>query len=86
VDLPLLVADQDHRFAAHPRGEEVTRIGDLALMPDKQPGASEELFEFLGKNPVIDEDLAADNAALGIDQPIGRVHRITHSRAPFTER
>jgi hypothetical protein len=38
VDLLLLVAAQDHRLAGDARGEIVARIGDPAVMPNKQPG------------------------------------------------
>ena len=44
------------------------RVRDLALVPDKQPGAREQLFEFFGEDAVIDKDFAADDPALGIDE------------------
>jgi hypothetical protein len=72
VDLPLLIADEDYRLAAHPRDEIVAGIGDLAFMTDEQPSAGEELFELVGMNGVADEDFAADDPALGIDKAIGR--------------
>ena len=42
-----LVAAQDHRLLAHARDEEVARLRDLAFVPDEQPGAGEQLLQFL---------------------------------------
>ena len=70
------VAAQDHRLGAHARREVIAGFRDLALVPDKQPGAREEFFEFLGEDAVIDKDFAADDAALGIDETCVAVHGI----------
>ena len=51
-------------------------------MPDKQPGPREELFLFVGEEPLIDEDFAADDAALGIDQ----TDRLGSSAVPWALR
>ena len=74
MDMPHFVAAQDHRTRSHARGKIIAGFGDLALVPDKQPGPREQFFQFLGENAVIDEDFAADDAALGIDEAIGDCH------------
>ncbi len=63
------VAAQDHQLLAHRRDEEVARVWDLALVPDEKPGASEDPFQLLLVDPVIDEDLAADLARRHVDEP-----------------
>ena len=47
MDLAGAVAAQDHRFLAHPRNKEIAGVGDLAFMPDKQPGPGEQPLQFL---------------------------------------
>src|SRR4051812_26463872 len=74
MDLVLLVAAQDYRLSTHARRKVITGLGDLALVPDKQPGPREQFFKFLGEDVVIDEDFAADDAALGIDETCVAVH------------
>jgi hypothetical protein len=39
------------------------------LVPDKQPGAGEDAFQFLLVNLVVYEDLAADLPRYQIDEP-----------------
>ncbi len=73
----LRVAAQDHQLLAHARDEEVARLGDQALVPDEQPGAGEQLVQFLAVEVGRDEDLAADHAALDVDHLVdgqGRGH------------
>ena len=41
------VAAQDHRLLAHARDEEVAGVGDLAFVPDEQPGAGEDALLLL---------------------------------------
>ena len=74
VNPPRFVAAQDHRLRAHARGEIIAGARDLAFVPDKQPGAREQFFEFLGEDAVIDKDFAADDAALGIDEAVSIGH------------
>src|SRR5215475_12935569 len=62
------VAAQDHRLFTHSRHEEVTGVGYLALMADKQPRAGENALLLLGINLVADEDLAADQPRRRIDE------------------
>src|ERR1700743_167765 len=62
------VAAQDHRFLAHRRHKEITGVRDLALGPDKQPGAGEYPLLLLAVDLVIDKDLAADLPGREIDQ------------------
>ncbi len=76
-----LVAADDHRFLAHARDEEVARIGDLALVADEQPGAGEQFFQFFPVEFRGNENLAADRAALVVDHPVHRAHRIYSAAA-----
>ncbi len=62
------VTAEDHRLLAHARGKEIPRVGDLALMPHKQPRPREHPFLLLGVNLVIDEDLTADQPRCEIDE------------------
>ena len=75
----LRVAAQNDRLLAHARREEVARLRNLAFMPDEQPRAGEQLFQFrtivLGR----DEDLPADRAVLEVDHPISGLAR-SHRR------
>ena len=71
------VAAQDHQLLAHAGDEEVAGIGDLALVPDEQPGAGEQFLQFLAVKFRRHEDLAADRAVLQVDHPVdgqGRGH------------
>src|ERR1051325_5049719 len=69
MDLPGAVAAQQDRLFAHARDKKIARIGDLALMADKQPGAGKNLFLLLGVDLLVDKDLAADPAGVQIDHP-----------------
>jgi len=62
------VAAQDHRFLAHPRNEEIAGVGDLALMPDKEPRAGKDALLLLRVDLVVDENLAADLPGRKIDE------------------
>src|SRR6266704_445358 len=68
VDVAGAVAAQDDGLLAHPRGGEIAGVGDLALMPDEEPRAGEDLLLLLGVDLLVDEDLAADLARREIDQ------------------
>src|SRR5713226_9185576 len=68
VNLAGAVAAQDDGFLAHPRGGEIAGVGDLALMPDEEPGAGEDPLLLLGVDLLVDEDLAADLPGSEIDQ------------------
>ena len=68
VDLPAPVAAEDHQLLAHPRHEEITGVGDLAFMPDEQPGARKDPLQFLRVDRLVDENLAADRPGGQIDE------------------
>src|SRR5260370_1426353 len=80
VHLAGAVAAQQHRFLAHARDEEIAGVGDLALVPDKEPGAGKDLFLLLGVDLLVDEDLAADLPARHVDEAgaITAAARIAH--------
>ena len=63
------VTAKDDRFLTHRRDEEVAGVWDLALVPDKQPGAGEDAFQFLLVDLVVYEDLAADLPRYQIYKP-----------------
>src|SRR5206468_448506 len=67
---PRAVAAQDDRFLAHRRAEIVTRLRDLALVTDEEPGAGEDPLELLPVDLLAHEDLAADDPALDVDQAL----------------
>ena len=73
------VAAEDDRLLAHGRDEEVARLRDLALVADEEPGAGEDLLQLLPVDLLADEDLAADDAPLDVDQTVEaprlRIHR-----------
>src|SRR5262249_60934298 len=62
------IATKDHRLLAHRRHEVIARLGDLALVPDMQPGARKDALLLLGVYVLVDEDLPADLANPQIDQ------------------
>ena|SRR6516225_5844069 len=62
------IAAEDHRLLAHARDEEIARIGNLAFVPDEQPGTGEDALLLLGIDVVVDEDLAAYLAGCKIDE------------------
>src|SRR5262249_36560519 len=68
MDLSLAVSSHENRVFAHGGAEEVARLGDLALMAQKQPAAGEDLLQLLLVDPPLDEDAPADQAPVGIDQ------------------
>src|ERR1700730_5095587 len=77
VGLARPVAAQDHRLLAHARDEVVARVGDLALMPDKEPHPGEEPLQLPLVDLLVDEDLAADPPGRYVPQtrPIARFTR-----------
>ena len=68
VNHALLVAAQDDRLFAHPRRVEVAGIWNQAFVADEQPGAGENLVELFLVEIGVDEDFAADEALLGVDE------------------
>src|SRR2546425_9028822 len=71
---PLLpVPDEDDRFLAHAGDEVVAGLGNLALVPDEEPAVGEELLLFLLVELLVDEELAADESLLHVDERRNRV-------------
>ena len=62
------VPAEDDRLLPHGRDEEVARPRDLALVAEEEPGAGEHALELLPVDLVADEDLAADDAPVDVDQ------------------
>jgi hypothetical protein len=64
------VAAEDDRLLAHGRDHEVARARHLALVPDEEPRAREDLLLLAPVDLLIDEDLAADRAAIDVDEAV----------------
>ncbi len=79
------VAAQDHALLAHAGDKEIAGVRDLALMPDKEPGAGKEPLLLLRVDLLVDEDLAADLASVQIDETLAipRCRRARHRRPPL---
>src|SRR5712691_10244484 len=80
VDPLPLIAGEDDRLLAHAGDEVVAGPGDLALVADEEPGAGEDALLLLREDFVVDEELAAHDSALHVDQraripPAGSGHR-----------
>ena len=67
VDLVLAVAGEDDGLLAHARDEVVAGLADLVDEADEEPASGEDAFEFDVVEVGVDEDLAADEAALLVD-------------------
>src|SRR6266851_9126372 len=76
VDFASPVAAQDHRLLAHTRDDEVAGVGDLALMPDEEPGAGKDALQFLGVDRLVDENFAADLPRSQIDETRPVAHSV----------
>jgi len=70
VYLALAVAHHQDGVLAHIGGEEVARLWYLALVAQEQPAARENPLQLLLVDLRLDEDAAADQAILGIDQSV----------------
>jgi hypothetical protein len=67
MDAAAAVPAQDDRFIAHAGDEEVARFGNLAFMPNEQPGASEQFLQFLAVNIGRREDFAVNGSGGEVD-------------------
>jgi hypothetical protein len=67
MDLVFFVARENDRFSAHARGEKIARVGDLAFVPDKEPGPREHLVQFVLVDFPTRKNLAADLALSQVD-------------------
>ena len=68
VYLALAVAHHQDGVLAHIGGEEVARLWYLALVAKEQPAASENPLQLLLVDLRLDEDAAADQPTIGVDQ------------------
>jgi hypothetical protein len=66
-DRAILLAHHQHRVFAHIGVEEIARLGDLAFMRQKQPGAGKHALQFLIQR-IIGVDRRFHRATAGIDQ------------------
>jgi len=64
----LRVTDDENRVLAHGSGEEVARLGDLALMAKKEPTAGEYPLQLLLVDLRFNKDPASDKSPFGIDK------------------
>src|SRR3954447_8378104 len=79
MNTALEVARENDGLLAHAGDEVVTGIGDLASVPDEQPGAREDLLLLARVDLLAHEDFAANDATLQIDQALHRRIRPGHS-------
>jgi hypothetical protein len=82
VNLVRPVSGENDGFFTHLRHEEVTGFADLAFVPDKKPGAPENLLDLAAVDLGVHENLAADFAMFGIDQAFRRMKTGIHYVAP----
>ena len=69
------VTAQDDRLLAHGRDQVVAGISDLALVADEEPGAREHLLLLGAIDVLVDEDLAADDSAVDVDEAVQMFHQ-----------
>ena len=68
-DLVIFPVAYDENFlGSHTGHNKVTRIRQLALVPDEQPAPLVDLLEFLLENICVDIQLSAYRTALGVDE------------------
>src|SRR5207302_400205 len=73
------ITGHDDAVLSHVGAEEVAWAGDLTLMPNEEPGAGEDPLLLLAIDVLVDVDLAADHAALHVDQLAHRRRFDRHS-------
>src|SRR5262249_13429209 len=66
---PAVPHHQDRVFS-HIGAEEIPRIGDLALMAQKQPAAGEDALQLLLVDVALDENAPTDEAVIDINQTL----------------
>ena len=70
VDLSAAVAHHQHRVLAHVGGEVIAGIGNLAVVAQEQPAAGEDTLQFLLVDVGFDENAAAYQAPLRVNQAL----------------
>ena len=78
VQLPFAVAGQNHRVFPHVGMKEVVGLRRQRLVPDHQPGPSEDLLLLLGVYVRVDEDAPVQLAGIHVDDlvlPVRNGHR-----------
>ncbi len=68
MNLAAAVAHDQHWVFTHVGSEEVPRLRDLALMAKEEPTASENPLQLLLVDLGLDEDPAADQPVIGVDE------------------
>src|SRR6201988_2037628 len=66
--LACCVAHHQNRVFAHVSGEEIARMGDLALMAQKEPAAGENPLQLLLVDLGLNKKAPPDQSAIGVDQ------------------
>jgi hypothetical protein len=75
------VAHHQNRVLAHPGGQEIAGLRNLAVVTKEQPAASEDLPQLGLIDFRLNEDPPADDSGFGIDE---RAHAGCHSRVLFS--
>src|SRR6476661_2948735 len=73
IDLIIPASGYDHLLLAHTGANEVAGTGNLALMPNEQPHAAEDLLQFLLVNVWVTEEG-------GPDCPVVVVDHVSHGK------
>src|SRR5262249_62165156 len=71
---------RDHTLLTHGGAKKVARLGDLAVVAQKQPAAGEDPFQLLLVDLRFNEDASTDQAMLGIHQTLCVRH---HGTPPY---
>ena len=80
----LLVPAKNDRLLAHSGGVEIAGLGDETLVPDEQPGACENLLQFLLVKVRIDENFAADEAPVRVNELVSIIKAAVEGHEPRT--
>jgi hypothetical protein len=67
LDAAVFVADDDDAVLADVVEEEVSRVGDLALVSHEEPGPGEDSLQFESVDRLIGENAARDRALVLVD-------------------
>ena len=74
--LPVPTSPEQHGILAHVGGEEVVGIGDLGLVSQEEPAASEDPLQLLLVDVLGDEHLAFQQPLFGINEFIHVIHPV----------
>src|SRR3954468_9030728 len=77
VDRAVALADHEHLVVAHPRDDEVPRLGDLGLVGNKDPAAREDTLELELIERRVGEDAPVEPALFLVEELVDLGHSPT---------